>query len=185
VAEVVRSTRTQPLAADGVTGAVTTIAPMRRVWMPWLRVVFWIGRRTTILARPLFALATISVGRWTILRLGRRRYLMFETNFNDMWHPYIDDFARVMHVQWRGIWGGAYDFPGALPSEGLLHYIERVDIPAEHYYCAYREATNKMILSALELEPEFSRFATAARQMEPAAFEVAWRAFVTEHQLHL
>jgi hypothetical protein len=158
---------------------------MRPWWIPWGRLVFWIGRHTTLFVRPLLRLATISLGRWTILRWHRRRWLLFETNFNGMWQPYIEDLARTMRIQWRSIWGGAYDFPGPLPSERLLHWIERADLGAQHYYCAYRDATTKTIVSALEFEPAFRLFAAQARHLEPAAFHVAWRRFIADQQAHL
>src|SRR5215207_6921100 len=136
-------------------GAVTALTPLHRGWTLWLRIVFAIGSSTALLVRPLLQMRVIALGRWTLLRREERPpALLFETNWSGAWESYIDDFARVMPMQWRSIWAGAERFPGPKPVTGLLRYIAAHDHGADHLYSGYREgATTHTVASALALRP--------------------------------
>src|SRR5688572_4923539 len=104
--------------------AVTAVTPFRcRAWSRWLRGLFWFSPRfAPFLVKRLETLGFIHAGRWSVVtklpsrdhpgrweRVEPRGFLVFETNFDGAWRPYIEAFARVMPLQWMGIWFGATD----------------------------------------------------------------------------
>jgi hypothetical protein len=168
-------------------GAVTALTPLRRGWAPWLRVVFAIGSSTNLLVRPLLQMRVIGLGRWTLLRREERPpALLFETNWTGAWESYIDDFARIMPMQWRSIWAGAEGFPGPKPVTGLLRYIGEHDHGADHFYVGYREeATTHTVTSALALKSRLERFVREQDGVEPDEFARRWERFLADVQVHL
>jgi hypothetical protein len=165
-------------------GAVTALTPLRRGWTPWLRIVFALGSSTNLLVRPLLKMRVIGLGRWTLLpREERPPALMFETNWTGAWESYIDDFARIMPMQWRGIWGGAVGFPGPKPVTGLLAYIDDHDHGADHFYSGYHEgATTQAVAGALALQPRFEQFVRETDGVEPDEFARRWERFLHDIQ---
>jgi hypothetical protein len=165
-------------------GAVTALTPLRRGWTPWLRFVFALGSSTNILVRPLLQMRVIAFGRWTLLRRAEHPpALLFETNWCGAWESYIDDFARIMPLQWRSVWGGAEGFPGPQPVTGLLSYIGNHDHGADHFYTGYRDgATTHMVADALALRPRFERFVRDVEGAAPDEFARRWERFLADVQ---
>jgi hypothetical protein len=177
--------------------AVTAVTPFRWPgWALWLRGLFWVSPRLLpFLAAPLVKLAFIHAGRWAVVtklpsrdRPGRwervkpHGFLVFETNFDGAWRPYIEAFARVMPTQWVGIWGGTRGFPGPLPASGLLAYIDRVDVPPAYYYTAHGDTSLKAIVAALEVDAALDAFVAAGhgpedfdQRFDELLAEVQWR----------
>jgi hypothetical protein len=172
---------------EGHWDAVTALTPLRRGWTPWLRIVFAIGSSTNLLVRPLLQMRVIALGRWTLLRRQERPpALLFETNWTGAWESYIDDFARIMPMQWRSIWTGAKGFPGPKPVGGLLRYIDAHDHGADHLYVGYREgATTQAVAGALALAPRFERFVRDVDGAEPDEFAQRWERFLADVQREL
>jgi hypothetical protein len=172
---------------EGRLDAVTALTPLRRGWTPWLRIVFAIGSSTNLLVRPLLQMRVIALGRWTLLRRQERPpALLFETNWTGAWESYIDDFARIMPMQWRSIWTGAKGFPGPKPVGGLLRYIDAHDHGADHLYVGYREeATTQAVAGALALAPRFERFVRDVDGAEPDEFAQRWERFLADVQREL
>jgi hypothetical protein len=167
--------------------AVTALTPLRRGWAPWLRVVFAIGSSTNLLARPLIQMRVIALGRWTLLRREERPpALLFETNWSGAWESYIDDFARIMPTQWRGIWSGAEGFPGPKPVTDLLRYIGEHDHGADHFYSGYRKgATTHTVAGALALRARLERFVRDVDGAGPDEFARLWGRFLEDVQENL
>jgi hypothetical protein len=168
-------------------GAVTALTPLRRGWTPWLRIVFALGSMTNVLVRPLLQMRVIALGRWTLLRRDERPpALLFETAWCGAWESYIDDFARIMPMQWRSVWGGAEDFPGPKPVTELLRYIGKHDHGADHFYNGYREgATTHTVAHSLALQPRFERFLRDVDGAEPDEFARRWEGFLADVQAQL
>jgi hypothetical protein len=168
-------------------GAVTALTPLRRGWTPWLRIVFALGSMTNVLVRPLLQMRVIALGRWTLLRRDERPpALLFETAWCGAWESYIDDFARIMPMQWRSVWGGAEEFPGPKPVTELLRYIGKHDHGADHFYNGYREgATTHTVAHALALQPRFERFLRDVDGAEPDEFARRWEDFLADVQAQL
>ena len=174
--------------------AVTAIMPVRRWWLPWLRVVFFIGPRWRVFAKDLPKLGFIHEGHWKLIRRwptrdgfvrAGRPELLFATNWHGFWRPYIEDFARVMPWQWRGIWGGTQDFPGPIPVADLFDWIEKIDAGADHYYSAHADHSVREAVIALDLRAAFAELTAAEAGVDDESFARAWRAWVTEHQTSL
>lgn len=176
--------------------AVTAVSAFRWPgWGRWVRALFWFSPRLApFLAAPLERLAFIHAGRWSVVsrlpsprrpghwervRPGR---LIFETNFDGAWRPYIEAFARVMPTQWIGIWAGTRGFPGPVPASGLLAHIERDDVRPAWYYSAHPDDSLRTIVAALELDARLDRFAADTEGLDDDAFATRWAAFVEEVQ---
>jgi hypothetical protein len=177
--------------------AVTAVTPFRWPgWAAWLRGLFWFSPRfAPFLAAPLVKLAFIHVGRWAVVtklpsrdRPGRwervrpRGFLLFETNFDGAWRPYIEAFARVMPTQWVGIWIGTRGFPGPIPASNLLAFIDEVDVAPAYYYTAHGDTSLKMIVGAIEVDAALDAFVAAGhgpedfkREFEALLAEVQWQ----------
>jgi hypothetical protein len=166
-------------------GAVTAVSEVKPALGDLqLRAVFLFGNITTIAARPLIKMKVIALGRWTLWPNKRNaRYLLFETNWSGADQTYIPDFARIMRVQWRSIWGATKDFPGPLPTTRLLEFVDRVDFGVDHFWTDYHEgATTQVITSALELQPKIERFVNATSDLTPSEFQSRWRNLLVEIQ---
>jgi hypothetical protein len=165
-------------------GAVTALTPLHRGWAIWLWVVFVIGSRTNVLVRALLQMRVIAFGRWTLLpRDDGPPAMLFETNWCGAWESYIDDFARIMPMQWRAVWGGAKGFPGPKPVTGLLCYIGKHNHGADHFYNGYREdATTQTVAGALALQPRLERFVRDVDGAAPDEFARRWERFLADVQ---
>jgi hypothetical protein len=163
---------------------VTALTPLRRGWTPWLRVVFAVGSRTNLFVHALIEMKVIALGRWTLLpRQERPGALLFETNWSGASENYIDDFARVMPMQWRAIWTAAEGFPGPKPVTDLLRYIDAHDHGADHFYCGYRDgATTQTVAAALAVRSRLERLVRDVHGVAPDEFARRWQRFLTDVQ---
>lgn len=175
---------------------VTSLASLRPGWRLWLKGLFWSAPRfAPFLVEPLLKVGTVWVGRWSIVRRwpdrdrpgawvrARPPILLFETDWDGRWRPYIEDLARVMPVQWIGIWGGAHRFPGPLPTARLLRYIEDIEHPPGHYYSAHADTSLREAERALALESRLAAFLAGTAAIEDdAVFAARWRAFLNAAQ---
>ena len=169
----------------------STIKWWGRVFLPLL---FLVTRRLPRLTRTLRKLSFIHFARWTIVthpayngppqRNGKLRYphMYFESNFNGGWEEYIDAFSHILTSGMTAFWGSSYGFPKPLPTALFKAYIQVNETEADHYYSAYPQATSTMIQRALELDAKLAPLKLEAERMEPGAFAVAYRNFLTDVQ---
>ena len=180
----------------GRSTAIAVVTPARRWWAGWLRADFaalaLVKRvlRQREPSRPVRTLSFISFGRWAVVSevAGRRLpdpYIVFQSNFNGAAAEYFEAFARGLKWRMRGLWAGAYNVPDPNRLIDFASYIDRHWVATEHYYCAYPQASTKMILSALAVREEFDRFAERADRIEPERFAEELRGFVASVQRHL
>ena len=54
-----------------------------------------------------------------------------------------------------------------------------------HYYCAYPEASTRMVKGALEVREGFERLLADAERSSPEEFKAAYERFLTDTQAHL
>jgi hypothetical protein len=122
-------------------------------------------------------------------RVGGRRlphpYIVFHSNYNGAAPEYFEAFARGLEWRMRGLWGGAYGVPDPKRLLDFAQYIDRHWIHSDHYYCAYPQASTKMILSALELRRHYDAFAARAPEIPPDRFEAEFGEFVAQVQRYL
>lgn len=172
--------------------AVTIISPMRRSWALWLRLSWPLANRLALIKRPLIRLSFIHFAHWSLVDRvpstgsGSRRldypYLLFQSNFNDDLAAYIDAFAFVVPGRMRGMWQGVYGFPGPLPVDRFLAYVKSRVSPAQHYYCAYPEASSATIVAALELRRRHLRFERETAEVDDEQFAAAYARFLLQTQ---
>lgn len=185
-----------PRDRAGRSTAIIVVTPSRRAWAAWLRFDFaavallkWLMRQRGP-SRPVLRLSFINFAHWAVVhRVGGRRlpfpYIVFQSNYNGAAPEYFEAFARGLKWRMRGLWGGAYGVPDPSRLLDFAGYIENHWIHSEHYYCAYPQASTKMILSALELRERYDEFAAQAAEVEPDRFRSEFDAFVARVQRHL
>jgi hypothetical protein len=198
----ITATGTQPSNHDGQAIAITvfsTIRPLRNLLVPipgrvFLPILFFVTRTFPKLTVTLRQLSFIHFARWTVIsrlpyngppqKKGRFRYqhMYFESNFNGGWEEYIDAFSHILANGMTGFWGSSYGFPKPLPTAPFKRYIQDNETEADHYYCAYPDATSTMIQRALELDKKLAALRRDAKRMDPDAFAAAYRRFLTDTQ---
>ena len=168
--------------------AITVITPVPAWWAVWLRFNFWRlermrrrGRSSRVMDN-LGRLSFISFAHWGLVRLPSGRYLVFQSNFNGAGKQYVEAFARVVTWGMRGLWTGAIGVPDPLPVTAFEEYIMRERLPVDHYYCAYPEASTKMVLAALELSKRHAELAPRLEGLDDAAFAAEVRDFLVRSQ---
>ena len=164
----------------GAVTAVTEIGPRRRLAQLRLLAVFAFGNATTIAIRPLLKMKVIALARWTLWPNARDpRYLLFETNWSGSDQTYIPDFGRIMPLQWASIWGATTIFPGAIPTTGLLEWVDEIDFGVGHLWTDYElGASTQVIEQALALETQVRRFLDDTRGVSTAEFDRRWHDLV-------
>jgi hypothetical protein len=176
---------------SGRSMALTTLTPLPRLWTRPLRLVL----RLKSMAGPdkaLQRLSFIHVAHWVVLdrlphqpRTPRHSYLLFVSQFNGSWRTYIEAFSTAIPRRMVLLWGTSYGFPGALPPRAFLGYIERNDLPLDHFYSAYPEATATQVGSALRVAQRLRRDVLPAAERGGAHLGHAWRTFLEHVQRDL
>jgi hypothetical protein len=167
-------------------GAVTAVTKLKRGQRLRLLAIFAFGNRTNILIRRLLTMKVIALARWTLWPDERHpTYLLFETNWSGADQTYIPDFGRLMPLQWRGIWGATTQFPGAIPTTGLMAWVDVIDAGVGHFWTDYDPgASTQVITQALELESVVNRFVTDTEGVSATEFDRRWRDLVLKgHRL--
>jgi hypothetical protein len=166
---------------------ITVITPVRRVWSWWLRLSWPPSDRGLWIKRPLLRLRFIHVAHWGLVDRGLPTpYILFQSNFDGPAREYAEAFSLEMPWRIRGLWGGAYGFPGPRPPNDFVDYVLEHAAPEPyHYYSRYPTGTVRTVRSALELKASFERFRRETTQLEPDAFAEAWRQFLTREQRNL
>jgi hypothetical protein len=180
-----RPPRSIETSRDRNWGAVSAVSRVKCMRAPLLELVLWFGRNSHgVMITRLIEMRVIALGRWTLLPSRRSpRHLLFETNWSGADQSYIPDFAVLMPLQWRSIWGTTKGFPGPMPTKKLLEHIDTVDWGADHMWSDYRpDATTQTVLAALELRDELHDFVTDTRGLPPDRFAARWRRFSTDVQ---
>lgn len=179
---------------DGQAIAITVFSTLKWWGRLFLPVLFVVTARVPKLTVTLRELSFIHFARWTIVskipyngppqRKRRLRYphMYFESNFNGGWEEYIDAFSHILTRGMSAFWGSSFGFPKPLPTAPFKDYIQVNETEADHYYSAYPEATNTIILRALELDERLAGLARGAERMEPEAFAKAYRSLLTDVQ---
>jgi hypothetical protein len=177
--------------------ALTLFSPVRRRWELFLRVSLWLGKYVPLVSTHILQFEFIHFVRWALVRefpyngepQKRDRlnyaYLFFESNFDGPWKTYIDGFAYVIPKDIRYVWGRGIAFPGPPPAEPLKRWIAENSMEGGSFYCAYPEASTKMVCSALAVRDGLRRLAAEAGRLGPEEFAAAYERFLTDVQVHL
>jgi hypothetical protein len=184
------ATGTDPHNVNGQAICITVFSAVKLWGRPLLPLVFEFARRVPSSQGKLAKLSFIHFARWCLVdevagRRLRHPQLFFESNFNGGWQEYIDAFSHILTKGMQTFWGSSYGFPQPLPTGPFKRYIQRHDLVASHFYCAYPEATTTIVLSALELDKQLRAFRTRTRGMDATAFAREWDLFLEKTQAHL
>jgi hypothetical protein len=191
---LVTATGTEQRNVDGQAIAITVFSTIKWWGRLFLPLLFLVARMFPRLTRTLRQLSFIHFARWSIVsripyngppqRKGRLRYahMYFESNFNGGWEEYTDAFSHILTRGMTAFWGSSYGFPKPLPTVPFKKYIQDNETAADHFYCAYPDATSTMIQRALTLDEHVAALKRDAERMDSAAFADAYRAFLTNTQ---
>jgi hypothetical protein len=170
---------------------ITVLTPVRRFWSWWLRLTWPAADRGLWIKRPTLRLNFIHVAHWGLIdRLpigaSSEPYILFQSNFDGPASEYAEAFALEMPWHIRGLWGGAYGFPGPDPSNDFVAYVLGHAVPGPyHYYARNPIATVRTVRAALELDASFERFRRETGHLGPDEFAAAWSEFLTREQHNL
>jgi hypothetical protein len=170
---------------------ITVLTPVPRLWSWWLMATWPFANRSGFIKRPLLALRFIHAAHWGLLKRlpghrPRHRYVLFQSNFDGPAPEYAEAFARTVPWRVRGMWGGAYGFPGPNPSNDFVDYVLDHAVPGPyHYYARYPSGTVRTVTAALRLSDAFARFRREVAGMDAEEFAAAWRRFLTNEQRNL
>jgi hypothetical protein len=154
--------------------------PLRQ-WGKWeLRVLFWAARNMAWVTAPLREMALIRGAYWAILtdvpdgEGGRKRLpqpvLYFDASFDVDLRRYIEVFAEALRWRFRALWGSGTGYPGVVPADGFLVWVDDHRAPPSHYWCAYPDATTRMARSGLKITAALEEFNAATAHLDDAAF---------------
>ena len=169
---------------------LTLFTPIRPGWVWFMRVGFFLYRYLPFGTRIL-QFDFIHFVRWAVVKRKlegervRYHYLFFESNFDGPWQHYIDAFAYVIPKDIRLVWGRGPAFPAPPPSEPLKAWIAMNSMEGGHYYCAYPEASTRMVKGSLRVRGAMDRLSREASELDPERFAAAYRRLLRENQAHL
>ena len=176
---------------------LTLFTPVRPQWSPVLKFALWLGKYVPMAQKHILQFDFIHFVRWTIVRelphsggAGQSTrlnypYLFFESNFDGPWRHYIDAFAYIIPHDIRFVWGRGIAFPAPPPAEPLKAWIARNSMEGGTYYCAYPEASTRMVRSALAVRQRAAALARDAERLGPEEFKAAYERFLVDNQVHL
>lgn len=177
---------------------LTLFTPIRPQWVPVLRAAFFVGKWAPLAQRHILQFNFIRFVRWAVFprelpyngapqkrdRL-KYNYLFFESNFDGPWQHYIDAFAYCIPTDIRFIWGRGPNFPGPPPAEPLKNWIATNSMGGGTYYCAYADASTRMVKGAVQVRERFRALVRESQGMSPEQFKARYEQFLTEVQGHL
>jgi hypothetical protein len=170
---------------------LTLFTPVRRQWLPVAKSAFWLGKWIPMAQKHILQFEFIHFVRWTHvdkLPDGQKlkyTHLFFESNFDGPWQHYIDAFAYCIPHDIRLVWGRGINFPAPPPAEPLKAWIAHNSMEGGTYYCAYPEASTRMVKGALEVSSRLDALRAGAASMTPEQFEAAYRRFLAGVQAHI
>ena len=176
---------------------LTLFTPIRRQWLPLVRFSLWVGKYVPLAQKHILQFDFIHFVRWTIVtriphngppqapdRLNYP-YLFFESNFDGPWRHYIDAFAYIIPKDIRLVWGRGPSFPGPPPAEPLKAWIARNSMEGGYYYCAYPDASTRMVKGSLAVREGVERLLADAARQSPDVFKASYERMLADLQRHL
>ena len=179
----------------GYSVALSTVAPVRTWWGCWLRFYFaWLAPRYAKFGMRSFKrLSILNIARWSLIERepgtppggnGRlpKPYLVFESNFNGNTDHYLEAFAMVAPTALRAAWGiygtGAYDVPDPKKVSKFITYVNDNRSRVLHHYCAYPQASTKVVRTALRTQELLAAFQAEAHRADAARLNEAWESLL-------
>jgi hypothetical protein len=170
----------------------TAIKPWGQLWLPLFCNA---ARRFEFITAPLRRLAFIRAAHWTIIHAVpdgkggwqplRPPQFLFESNYDVDLGPYIDTFAQALPWHMRGVWASGYGYPGVIPTDGFHRWVNEHRFTADHYWCAYPEATAKMVEAGLKIADRLRDFEAAVKTVDDEGFALEYDRLLIELQRYL
>jgi hypothetical protein len=85
----------------------------------------------------------------------------------------------------RAVWSSSYGYPGIPPSERFHQWVEEHRFPADHYWCAYPEATTKMVESGLRVAERLRDFEATVAHVDDDRFAMEYDRLLIDLQRYL
>jgi len=173
---------------SGRARCLTMLTPIRPFWTPVVWFIMRSARYHAYFRDHSLQFKFIYYVRWAVFRefsAGEKKrysYLFFESNFDIPWRQYIDAFAYVIPKDIRLTWGRGINFPHPPPSEPLKAWIARNSMEGGTYYCAYPDASTRMVRSALHVRARLRALAREAEGLGPEEFKAAYERFLVDAQ---
>lgn len=176
---------------------LTLFTPIRPQWVWFLRVGFWLTRYMAWARRGITQFDFIHFVRWAVVKRMpyngppqqreslNYQYLLFESNFDGPWQHYIDAFAYCIPLNIRVVWGRGIAFPAPPPAEPLKRWIAANSMEGGSYYCAYPNASTRVVQSALVVRDALDELVRKSRALAPEEFRREYERFLTGVQAHL
>jgi hypothetical protein len=170
---------------------LTLFTPVRRQWLLVAKAAFRAGKYVPLAQKHILQFDFIHFVRWTHVRKlpdGQKlkhTHLFFESNFDGPWQHYIDAFAYVIPKDIRFVWGRGINFPAPPPAEPLKAWIAFNSMEGGTYYCAYPEASTRMVKGALAVRDRLQALRAEAPKLTPEQFADAYRRFLCDMQAHI
>ena len=176
--------------------SLTPLTPMKPFGAVLARLLFAI-QRTLPETMGIRELKAIYFTRWSVLtsfpyngppQIPERPphpYLVWETDYNGVTERYIETFTYLISRQINLAWFTSYGFPHTRSVTELKNYIEQVSHPIDYHYCAYPDASVRMILSALEVAKEHRYLVDQANDGPAEEFAPVYRSFLQRRQADL
>lgn len=122
-------------------------------------------------------LPVIHFARWVIIdrkkiQGSQHSYLLFESNYNQSWDSYIDDFVENFGSRMNLIWGNCTKFPagGTQDIAWFKQYIRKHQYPAQIFYSAYPNSTVSTIQKEIEIQDAACQFLKLLHRQEVKQF---------------
>jgi len=182
---------------NGRVTAMTLITPLRPRWLAWQWLVFLYWRYKPHAGQKLKNQNSVHFGWWGIIprvpyngppqppETLPHKMLMFDSNFDGPWPPYIAMFGQVLSVGVTAIWKASIGYPGSRPTTLATHYVDANQFPVDHYYAAYPEATCSAVMAALRLQEQVDAFEDQTADLDDRQWYEAYQRFVREAQRRL
>jgi hypothetical protein len=184
-----------PTNVAGNSISITLVTELKRWGRPYMETLLRLPRHARrVMVGKMDALEFISFASWNVItrlpdngfeqrvRELKRPHLFFEVHFNGGWDQYVESSLRVLNGGMKLFWSSSRAYPGTLPARRFLQFFRDHEVHCAHYYCAYPEATVKVVRHALELEPKLDALVEQAPRLGVDEFDDAWRSFLGETQ---
>ena len=95
------------------------------------------------------------------------------------------DHLCVVPRELGATFGVSYGWPGPVPAAPFKSFITRHEYTASHFYCAYPQASTRMVKGALAVRERFERLVEDSARLDSEAFAAAYERFLVESQAQL
>jgi hypothetical protein len=101
--------------------------------------------------------------------------LLFTSNFDGAFDPYLETLRTGLDEDADAIWGHCAGYPGHRDAGAWASWLRAHQIDSALFFAAYGERTVDEVRSDLELRARFIGFALEAQSLDPGELQAAFR----------